>query len=77
MMQSSAPALAHRPGRLWTWPLDASWYRPLLVGVSDDAHASERASCLSGWMSFTLPSLSRHAYMRIAQTLSACLAAVR
>jgi hypothetical protein len=71
MMRSSTPALAHLPGRLWTWPLDASWYIPLLVGVSDDAQASERDSCLSGWMSFTLPSLSRHDCMHMAQPPSA------
>lgn len=70
MMRSSMPALAHLPGRLWTWPLDASWYRALLVAASDDAHARERDSCLSGWMSFTLPSLSRHAYMHMAHSFS-------
>jgi hypothetical protein len=72
-MRSLTPALAHLPGRLRTWPLDASWYRVLLGGVSDDAHASERDSCLSGWMSFTLPSFSRHAYMHMADSVSQLL----
>lgn len=43
------------------------------MGGSDDAHASERDSCLSGWMSFTLLSLSRHAYMHMADSVSQLL----